>query len=272
MKFSVLMAVYFRENYEYFEKALKSITEQTLMPDEIVIVKDGPLTDSLESVISSFVESYPGLFKIVGLEENRGLGKALRIGILECSNDWIARMDSDDISRSDRFKIQVEFIEKNPDVDIVGSDIIEFVNDIENVLAVRKVPYKDQDIRRFAHLRNPFNHMTVMYRKQAVIEAGNYQESNLNEDYNLWVRMIMNGAHCANIEDFLVCARTGRDMYKRRGGFKYALSDIKLQKYFHEIGFNGFPRMLINMIIRTSVRLTPNFLREKIYMSGLRKK
>ncbi len=271
MKFSVLMAVYIKENEEYFKKALESIREQTFMPDEIVIVKDGPLTNALENVIEGFEKAYPELFNIVSLEENQGLGNALRIGILECSNDWIARMDSDDISRNDRFEIQASYIADNPDLDIVGSDIIEFEDDIDNVLAVRRVPNKSEDIVRFAHLRNPFNHMTVMYRKKAVVEAGNYQESKLNEDYNLWVRMIMNGAVCANIEDFLVYARTGRDMYKRRGGFKYAVSDIKLQKFFHEIGFNGFFRMTVNMIIRTLVRLTPNLLREKIYISRLRK-
>ena len=271
MKFSVLMAVYIKEKDEYFNKALKSITEQTLMPDEIVIVKDGPLTDSLEKIIESYMESYSGLFKIVGLEHNQGLGNALRIGILECRNEWIARMDSDDISIDDRFEIQAKFIDENPKVDIVGSDIIEFEDNIDNVLAVRSVPYESEDIVKFAHLRNPFNHMTVMYRKKVVVEAGNYQESKLNEDYNLWVRMIMNGAICANIEEFLVYARTGRDMYKRRGGFKYALSDIKLQKYFHEIGFNGFFRMISNMVIRTLVRITPTYIREKIYISKLRK-
>lgn len=271
MKFSVLMAVYKKDNDDYFKKALESITEQTLMPHEIVIIKDGPLTDSLNETIEDFNSSYPGLFKIVGLEHNQGLGLALKRGILECSNQWIARMDSDDISRKDRFEIQARFIAENPSLDIVGSDIVEFVDDIDNLLAVRRVPYESEDIASYAHLRNPFNHMTVMYRKKCVVDAGNYQESKLNEDYNLWVRMIINGAVCANIEDFLVYARTGRDMYKRRGGFKYAVSDIKLQKYFHEIGFNGFFRMLINMTIRSLVRITPNFMREKIYMIGLRK-
>lgn len=271
MKFSVLMAVYIKEKEEYFKKALKSITEQTLVPDEIVIIKDGPLTESLDEIIEEFVRAYPGMFKVVGLEHNQGLGNALKIGILECRNEWIARMDSDDISRNDRFEIQAKFIEENPSIDIVGSDIVEFVDDIDNALAYRRVPRESKDIARFAHLRNPFNHMTVMYRKKSVVDAGNYQESKLNEDYNLWVRMIINGSVCANIGDFLVYARTGRDMYKRRGGFKYAVSDIKLQKYFHEIGFNGFFRMVLNMTIRTLVRITPNFLREKIYTSGLRK-
>ncbi|MEG2789542.1 MAG: glycosyltransferase [Romboutsia sp.] len=269
-KFSVLLSVYKKENPEYLKVALKSILNQTIRPSEIVVVKDGPLTEELECVLNSFYEKNKLIFNVVELKENRGLGVALAKGVENCKFELVARMDTDDICEVDRFEKQLNILQANKDIGIVGSYIKEFDGDIDNIISQRIVPIENKDIKRYARKRNPFNHMTVMYRKQAVLESGNYSEFLWNEDYHLWVRMIQYGVKCYNIPEFLVYARTGDDMFKRRGGIKYALKDIELQKYFYSIEFIKLNEFIINIISRTTVRLLPNNLRKSIYKKFLR--
>lgn len=120
------MSVYEKENPKYLDVALNSIINQTILPNEIVIVKDGKLTDDLDSIINKYSKKYSDLFKIISLKENIGLGKALSIGILSCKYDLIARMDSDDICKEDRFEKQINLYRDNRNIDLVGSYISEF--------------------------------------------------------------------------------------------------------------------------------------------------
>ncbi|QXM06678.1 glycosyltransferase [Crassaminicella indica] len=271
MKFSVLMSVYYKENPLYLKKAIDSVINQSEKPNEIVLVKDGKLTDELNTIVNEYIQKYCGLFKIVEFKENKGLGIALKEGVKACKYDIIARMDTDDIAVSNRFEKQLKVLRENEDVDIVGSYIEEFEGDIHNILSIRKVPVNDREIKKYAKRRNPFNHMTVMYRKKAVIDAGNYQPSLWNEDYYLWVRMIMNDSKMYNIPECLVYARTGASMFERRGGMKYVQVDIQLQKKFLDMGFISFNKFLSNIILRTSVRIIPNKLRGWVYKNLLRK-
>ncbi|MCL1950262.1 MAG: glycosyltransferase [Turicibacter sp.] len=271
MEFSVLISVYAKENAEYFKLAIESILNQTRMPNQVVIVKDGPLTTILDELIEGYEKKFPHLFSIVPLKENQGLGIALQRGIEECKYEYIARMDGDDIAIPQRFEKQLAMFEANPKLDIAGSYIAEFDGDISNVQSYRKVPLKHGEISKFAKRRNPFNHMTVMYKKSAVLKAGNYQPYALTEDYYLWVRMMMSGAICANSKESLVYARTGIDMFGRRGGWKYAKVEFKLQRLFLKIGFINYGEFIRNCLIRGITRVIPNSFRKFVYLKLIRK-
>lgn len=264
------MSVYIKENPEYLKLAIESIINQTVKPDEIILIEDGKLTDELDSVIEKFVQQYSGLFTIIKFKENKGLGKALEEGVLICKNELIARMDTDDICKPDRFEKQISCFKDNPYLDIVGSYIKEFQGDIDNVVSVRKVPSNDNEIKAFAKKRNPFNHMTVMFKKSSVINSGNYKEFLWNEDYYLWVRMILNNCNMYNIPENLVYARVDNGMYERRGGIKYARIDYKLQHEYYMLGFLDKYEFIKNFILRSSIRLVPNKLRKFIYINLLR--
>jgi len=272
MKFSVLMSVYYKENPQYLQESLDSLINQTLKPNEIVIVKDGELTAELDDLIAKYVEEHSKLFKIIEFEKNRGLGIALREGVLVCSNELIARLDSDDIALTDRFERQVRYMEQNPDVDMVGGFSLEFQNNIGNIIAIRTAPESDQDIKNYARKRNPFNHTTVMYRKTAVLKSGNYEDFLWNEDYYLWVRMIINACKFYNLQTGLSYFRANYEMFERRGGLKYAMLDIKLQREFLKLSFINYREYISNVVSRVMIRLMPNQIRRYIYVNFLRGK
>ena len=229
--FSVAMSVYYKDNAVFFDRALQSITEwQTVKPTEIVLVCDGPLNKQLDAVIDKYRKQYP-IFKILRLKNNRGLGNALKLAVENTSNEIIARMDSDDISVSDRFEQQLKFFSNHPEVDIVGGNIAEFIGDETNIVGKRIVPTKDSEIKEYMKKRCAFNHMSVMYKKSAIQAAGGYLDWFWNEDYYLWIRMQLNGAVFANTGTVLVNVRVGEEMYQRRGGKKYFQSEKQLQDY-----------------------------------------
>ena len=220
-KFSVLMSLYIREKAEYFDQCMQSMLRQTVLPNEIVIVFDGPISRELSDTVNKYVQQKTNWIKIVKNKENRGLGLALATGVPVCTYDLIARMDTDDIAREDRFEKQLKMFMIDPELDICGSHIIEFENNINNVLSKREVPLSNQVIAEYQKQRSAFNHMTVMYKKSMVLRAGNYEHCPLMEDDMLWVRMLLAGAKCANVDDYLVYARTGYAMIERRGGWSY---------------------------------------------------
>jgi len=264
------MSVYYKEKPSYLKEAISSILNQSLKPSEIVLIKDGKLTEELEAVIDDFANCNPNLFKIISFDNNMGLGMALQEGVLNCSYDIIARMDTDDIAKPDRFEKQIKIFKENPEIDIVGSYIDEFDENINNIISRRIVPVNDSEIKKFAKRRNPFNHMTVMYRKKSVLEAGNYKPFLWNEDYYLWVRMILKGCKMYNIPESLVFARTGTNMFERRGGIKYIRPELNLQKEFLDLGFINTYEYITNVIFRSTVRLIPNKARGLVYTKLLR--
>ena len=201
--FSVLMAVYKKEQPLFFKEALRSVFEQSLIPNEVVLVKDGPLTEELEQVIADFSSKNEQL-KIITLEKNQGLGEALRIGLNACSFDLVARMDSDDICKPYRFEKQIAFLKEHQEITIVGSWIEEFSDCKEKIEAIRELPQEDKQLKIFMKWRNPFNHMTVMFRKKDILAVGGYQPFYLLEDYYLWNRLA-NANYCfANIGESLL--------------------------------------------------------------------
>ena len=270
MNFSVLISSYCKDDPAELALALKSIwDDQISKPDEIVIVKDGPLSEQLDAVIDDFTKSAP--VKIVPLPENRGLGLALAEGIAHCSFEYIARMDGDDISVPERFAKQVAFMEQNPGIAICGGVIREFVDSPGNVVGTRSLPLSDKEIRTFCKWRSPFNHVTVMFRKSAVLEAGNYQHFLSYEDYWLWARILQNNFKAANLPDVLVDVRAGEDMLKRRRGWRFFTAEIKLALKLRAIGILSVPEMLRNINFRAPARLMPGWLLAWVYNHFCRK-
>lgn len=264
--FSVVMSVYKNDNPVFFEKALNSISfSQTIIPKEIILVVDGPVSNEINAVIKKH-EELTGFLRTIRLTENHGLGKALKIAVDSCSCDLIARMDSDDISLNDRFEQQLKLFDRYPDIDVIGGDITEFVNDEINIVARRSVPTTDSEIKKYIKKRCPFNHVTVMYKRDAVISSGGYKDWFWNEDYFLWVRMVEHDCKMMNTGTVLVNVRTGRDMYKRRGGFKYFRSEVSLQKYMLKQGLITRMIFISNVAKRFLVQiLIPGTLRGVIY-------
>ncbi len=270
MKFSVLMSIYHKEKGEYFDRCMQSIwDEQNIKPNEIVLVQDGKLTDELYKTIDKWKEKLGDILKIVPLEKNRGLGDALNIGLQHCSNELVARMDTDDIALPNRFEKQLEVFESN-EIDICGSWVSEFFEENEdNIVSVRRVPEIHNEIVSFAKLRCPMNHPSVMYKKSAVEKAGGYQKMLWFEDYYLWVRMINSGAKFYNIQEPLVKMRVDNQI-ERRKGLQYLKNEVELQKKFLEIGFINKTEFYRNVFMRNLPRLLPKKTLKKVYNKYLR--
>lgn len=270
--FSVAMSVYNNDVSEYFAKAMDSIINQTIRPNEIVLVVDGPIDAELKSTIINYSCRYE-IIKIIWLTENKGLGNALCIAVDNCSNELIARMDSDDISINTRFEQQLELFVTDENLSVAGGDITEFIGVEDNVVGKRLVPKKNSEICKYIKHRCPFNHVSVMFKKSDVIAAGNYKDWFWNEDYYLWIRMFENKYIFKNTGTVLVNVRVGPEMYQRRGGGRYFKSELDLQKYMLKRHIIKSPVFLINVLIRIVVQVVlPNKLRGFVFKKVIRKR
>ena len=269
MKYSVLLSVYKKEQPIFFQQSLDSIFNQTLLPDEIVLVKDGPLTDDLERIIANFSIQFSRL-KIITLSINQGLGKALNEGLSHCTFELVARMDTDDIAKRNRFEKQIDVFQKMPEVDVVGAWVDEFEDNCNNVISTRRLPEHHKDIYKFAQMRNPINHPVVMFRKSAVLAAGGYRHFPLLEDYYLWVRMLNTGAKFYNIQESLLYFRFSTAMLKRRGGWTYAVNELKFHCEMWKMHFISLGVLVKSTSIHFVIRLLPNYLRLVFYRKFLR--
>lgn len=257
-EFSVLISVYINEKPDYLKEALKSICDQSLQAKEVLIVADGRLTDKLYNIINDFIFNYQNA-RLLQLPENIGLGLALREGVVECRYEVIARMDSDDVIPSDRFQKQMKLIQDGYDIVSCWSAI--FIDNINNIIAVKKRPASHAEIIKLAHRRSPLCHAACMYRKSAVIKAGNYNHRQYYEDYHLWIRMILNGSKFCNIQEPLYYVRTTREQIVRRGGVKYLRKEIAVFFEFYKMGFYSIKDLIINSLIRIPIRVLPARLR-----------
>ena len=299
--YSVLMPVYHKENPEYFYQAAVSMMEQTISPDEFVLVCDGPLTEALERQIEQISRNWPETLKVIRMPECGGISRALAAGVKACQNEWIARMDSDDIACPDRCEKQMAFIRsrsrEGKDLALLSGMIAEFVSgqpvrrttdedktgqstglddeyrklpDREQITGFRMLPCKYEEILSYAHRRNPMNHMAVMMRRSAVLAVGNYHPIQGAEDYDLWVRMLQAGYRAENLPNVLVYARTDNGMIRRRGGMAYARATLSLQKRFYQNGFLSRRQYLINCAVRVTASLLPYVVRQGLYRRKLR--
>lgn len=272
MKYSVLMSVYKNDNPEFLKTALESIYDnQTRKPDEIVVVFDGKLTDELYTVLNNFRKNKEKVVFYYPQETNQGLGEALRIGSEKCTGDYIFRMDSDDISVSERFEKQINYIENHPEIDVLGGTIGEFNNSLNEELRLRVCPSTHENIVRFAKKRNPMNHMTVCIKRSSLKKCGSYKTLILLEDYYLWLRMITEGFLFANLVDILVYARVGNGFIDRRGNKKQIKGWYFLQKYMKKNKMVSSWRVLANMGNILILTHCSKYIRGFVYKTILRK-
>ena len=273
MNFSILMSLYQKEQSAYFENCLKSIwSRQTLKPTEIVLVLDGPVGEELTKCVENWQQKLGNTLKVLPLVENIGLGKALNEGLKHCSNEWVFRMDTDDICKVDRFEKQIQFIKENPDVVLFGGQILEFDQTPNDSTVIKSVPTTHTDIKKFAQKRCPFNHMTVAYKRSVIQELGGYQHHLFMEDYNLWLRVIGAGYKVANLPDVILFARVGNGMHARRKGLEYIKSEKKLLDLKKELKLQHPIHANMLFLIRSMFRLLPSTMLGKIYNNFLRKK
>ena len=263
--FSVLMSLYINEKGMYFNECMQSILRQTVLPAEIIIVYDGPVSKEIKVMVDEYKRTNPGLIKTIENEYNKGLGLALADGVVACSYELIARMDTDDIARQDRFEKQLKEFMADPALDICGSHILEFEGSISNIVAQRKVPLNHDEIVQYQKKRDGFNHVTVMFKKTSVLNAGNYQSCLLMEDTLLWANMFMNGAKGKNIDDNLVYVRIGRDMYERRGGLSYFRKYTIGRKRIYETSFISKYDYYLTLMIQFIVAVMPNKIRGMVF-------
>ncbi|RQW70915.1 glycosyltransferase [Halomonas sp. YLB-10] len=259
------MSVYYKENPDYLHSSLRSVwDDQELKPDQIVIVKDGPLTSPLNDVLGEWEERLgESLFTVLAIERNVGLAEALNKGIEVCRYDLIARMDTDDISLPTRFLKQINFMEKAQNVDVSSCFIEERGEDLKDVYGIREIPVGHEEILNFSRKRSPINHPASVFRKSSVVESGGYPDK-YPEDYALWVRMLFLGYRFANFPEVLLMMRTGDGFYERRGKkfLKGELSIILMQKKYNMISWFGFFR---NVMIRCVLRLSPAWVKKIAY-------
>lgn len=270
MEYSVLMTVYKNDNPKNLRESILSMLSQTMLTNDFVIVKDGPIGSELQEVINYFEEKYPGLFNQVALKENVGLGLALNEGLKVCKNELVARMDADDISLSTRCEKQLKEFEKDNELDIVGCYVDEFVGDEKNVVCTRKVPITHEEILEFAKLRDPFNHPTVMYKKSKVLLCGGYKNLRKNQDTDLWIRMLMKGCKAKNISESLLLFRFNEDTYKRRKNWINTKSLIQVRYNAYKMGFNSFIDFMKMATAQIFIFLLPISFQKWFYQNYLR--
>lgn len=268
--FSVLLSIYYKEQPAFLRLALDSVFSQTVRADEVVLVKDGRLTPELDAVIEEYQGQYPEL-QVIKFEQNRGLGFALNDGLKACSYDIVARMDTDDIAKPERFEKQLKVLEEHPEIDLVTAWIEEFVDSPENITAMRTLPETSEELFNYGKSRCPANHPVTMYRKQAVLAAGCYQTALFPEDYFLWIKMLLNGSKFYCIQESLLFFRYSPETIAKRGGWKYAIDELKIQRNIYQTGYISFLRYAYNSIAKFTVRVLPMGLRVWIYKKFLRK-
>ena len=269
-KISVLMSVYVKENPTFLRDAINSIQNQTLKPSELVLVEDGPLTPELYQVLEQVEAESDIPVKRCPLEENQGLGLALRQGVLQCQYDIIARMDTDDIAVPDRFEKQVQLMEED-NLDLLGGHIAEFIDNPDEIVSYRRVPTQHADIVAYQRMRSAFNHMTVMFKKDMVLKAGNYEDGLYMEDDLLWLNMIAAGAKTGNLDQILCKVRVGAGMFERRGGPRYLKLYRQARQRMLKRGQISYMEYAKSVAIQMVVALCPGFVRQFIFMKLLRK-
>lgn len=269
MTVSVLLSVYYKESVDTFTTCLESIVAQTRMPDRIILVKDGPLDTELDNLIEEFARTWPNLFEIVALPENRGLTAALNEGLAKCSTDYVLRMDADDIAAPERFERQLAYIESHSDVAVLGTAMCEFIDHPDDA-RLKPVKESHEEIVRQLPWRNPVNHATVCYRTEAIKQAGGYPELALLEDYFLWAKLIKAGCRLHNLPEALYYCRFNDATLKRRAGWQNFKNEYSLRVWMYRHGLVRLPTLLATITIQLALRFSPTKLQRRIWQSTRR--
>lgn len=270
-KYSILMSVYYKEKPIWLKESIESMLSQTVKAEEFFIVKDGPLTDELDEVIDEYVRNYPELFTILALEKNMGLGPALAEGVKNCRNEIIIRMDSDDYSVPERCEKLLRELDKHPEYGIIGSHEAEFSDDMNNPVAIHRVPETSEQIHAFMRRRCALLHPTVLYKKSVIINCGNYHDVRLYEDYDLFMRVVLeHNVKCYNIQENLYYIRINDAFFERRGGVSYMKTAVGFKLRQHKKGYMSLGDFMVSAGGQAAVCLLPNKVRKWVYLNFLR--
>ena len=268
-KFSVLMSVYEKEDPDNLDQALLSIENQTVVPNEIVLVEDGPVGRELNSIVEKHRQKFSNTFKTVKLTKNRGRGVASRTGLTIVSNNWVARADSDDISKRNRFELQLKAISQDPSIKMIGGQIQEFSDNMYNIVGKRSVPTNFETIKKYAKYRSPINNPSIMFQKETLIKIGGYPLLNVMEDYDLCIKFLAANFKVVNLPEILVNMRVDKNLYSRRGGLNYLLQYIKLKIRWRRLGIGDVQSVIVSCISMIVSSIIPTALRKVIYQRVL---
>lgn len=267
-KYSVLMPLFYKEKLEYLTLSLESMMKQTIKPDEIVLIEDHAISDEMRRTINGLSERYDVTVRIYTNHrlDGKGLSAVLAYGVKKCKNEYIARMDTDDIAKSDRCEKELEVFVENPQLSIVGSWVDEFYGSPDNVVNTRTAPKSMEDITNRFKYTNPFNHPSVMYKKSAVLDVGNYNPSyTASEDYELWYRLIKNGYFGTNIQESLVEFRLGENFKKRRRNIKSFKAKKHIKKKMLDERFMNLPEYMVTMTMESIYLYCPFDIRSLLF-------
>lgn len=266
------MSVYKSEKPAYLDRSLQSVwDDQTRKPDEIILVQDGPVGDELVSVINQWKDKLSDVLILLVNETNLGLTKSLNKGIKVAKGEYIARMDSDDISLPDRFLLQEEFLNDNPHISVVGGAIKEF-NDQDGIIGERHFPKDTPAILNYIHKASPVAHPAVMIRKSLFDEGVLYNEAyRTTQDLALWFDVLATGHQMANLDEFVLHFRRERDVYQRRKNKKDSQMELGIHLRGIKKLFGFSPVRSLYPIARYTMRLLPKSVIHKIYNSKARK-
>lgn len=264
MEISVLMSICYKETKQYLMQSLESIINQTVKPKEIVIIKDGNILEEVETTLNRYQNKFSELIKIYELTNSEGLGRALKYGVEQCKCKYIARMDSDDIAPLYRIEEQIKILKKNPEIDLLGGYIEEYDENMEEKISIRKVPLTNEEIRKAVKVQSPFNHGTIIAKKETILNVGNYNNIGF-EDYDLWARMIVNNCNMKNMDMILSMNRTGKPMYRRRSGIKYIKKIIQIENQLFKYKLINIFEYLYNVSVRTLVAISPTNFKKYLY-------
>ena len=263
LKFGLIMSVYNNTNADYFQQSISSVLDQAFDLSEKLIVVDGPVNDRLDDLLTTLE---PEGFTIHRLEENRGLGLALRHGVEMSTADYLFRMDDDDINCPDRFRLQAEAALKNPDASVIAGQIVEFEDNNQDRKYIRACPTDPAEIKRQIRHRNVVNHVTCLIRRQDILACGNYRPDTTGyEDYDLWIRLINSGGKIVNLDDVLVKVRFSERQFASRFGWRPAVNEAKMQRQFLKEKYISIFDFIYNCCFRLSPRLLPIFLARPLF-------
>ena len=269
--YSVLMSVYNGEQPAYLKLSIDSMLSQTHKTNDFILVCDGKLTDKLEDVIKQYEADYPEIFHVIRVENKVGTGQCANLGINKCKNEYIAKMDSDDIAMPDRCEKQLSLMLSNPAIDMCGAYIEEFDTDTNEQIAIKKTPVENEEIHKYARRRNPFNNQTLIFKKSKAMSIGGYSSVKRCEDYDFVVNMLHHGAVGVNIPKVLVRYRVSKSNYERRHNWDNTKSFIGVRWRIFRSGYSNLIDFIIPCALQMVIFILPKGCTSVIYKKILRK-
>lgn len=266
-QFTVLLPIFQRNDLELlFDSAIESIYANTILPHEVLIVIDGPLSQIFQEKVNFYYQKYG--YTVLPTGKRVGLSEALNYGLLSATTDWIFRADGDDFSYPTRFETQLQLLKSG--YSLVGSQIRE-VDFLGNPLSFKNVPLHHSEIINMFAFRNPFNHMSVAFSRKIALECGMYPHIYLREDYGLWALFAKARVPMVNVPEVLVDATCGHALYKRRSGFRYARTEFALQLHLYKCGLTNLVFAPLVCFFRLVIFISPSCFHSFMYSFFFRK-